>query len=258
MPKTALAHFQHDLSRARAIVAHADPLPRRNPAEDLLRSDLLRSAWMFAVGALDAYFCDAHADLIAATLIAKNRQPSIVLPEFFLEIRLPVRAILEPYERENWRWRMAARRLMERESVLKLSSIQQLFNKFFRRGHRFFLELLPHWIADPESKKRLFGITRRAFTALATPSDRRNAAQDALGQFERRYGVILQRRHDCIHNCDRPRISPQPLAAAGEVTKVVQDVEFLVTRCNDHINTEFREFLLGIGCPPATVSQVGY
>ena len=29
---------------------------------------------MFAVGALDAYFCDAYTDVIAATIISKSRQ----------------------------------------------------------------------------------------------------------------------------------------------------------------------------------------
>ena len=47
----------------------------RHDAEKLLRSDLLRSAWMFAVGALDAYFCDAYTDIIAATASSKSRQP---------------------------------------------------------------------------------------------------------------------------------------------------------------------------------------
>ena len=60
MLTTALNQFNQDVARARAIVAHADPLPRTNAAEQMLRSDLLRSAWMFAVGAMDAYFCDAY------------------------------------------------------------------------------------------------------------------------------------------------------------------------------------------------------
>jgi hypothetical protein len=69
MPGTALSHFNDDVRRARAIVAHADPLPQATEAERLLRSDLFRSAWMFAVGALDAYFCDAYTDVVAASII---------------------------------------------------------------------------------------------------------------------------------------------------------------------------------------------
>ena len=70
MPRTALGHFREDIARARAIVTHARPLPTGTQAEQMLRGDLLRSARMFAVGALDAYFCDAYTDLVAATIIS--------------------------------------------------------------------------------------------------------------------------------------------------------------------------------------------
>lgn len=258
MPATALNHFNQDVARARAIVTHADPLPRTTAAEQLLRSDLLRSAWMFAVGAIDAYFCDAYTDIVAATVISKSRHPAANLPDFFYDIRFPVRAILEPYaNNENWRWRMAARKMMQRENVLSLSAIQTLFNKFFRKGHRFFRDLMADWIVHPDAKKRLFGITRVAFAAL--PANQRGPAiEDAQAQMEERYRDLFQRRHDCIHNCDRPRVSPQPLHLGGTVLKVIQDAEFLVRRCDEHITAEFREFLLGTGCPAAIVAQAGY
>src|SRR5271155_1606365 len=128
MPRTALVHFGEDVERARAIAAHADPLPQTTDAERLLRSDLLRSAWMFAVGAMDAYYCDAYTDIVAATASSKSRQPAITLPEWVYEIKFPIRAILEEYENTNWRWRIAARRMMERENVIKLSTVQTLFN----------------------------------------------------------------------------------------------------------------------------------
>lgn len=113
MPVTALNHLRQDIGRAKAIVDHADALPTSTAAQQLLRSDLLRIGWMFAVGALDAYFCDAYTDVVAATIISKSRQPSMALPDFFYEVKFPVRAILEPYtHNENWRWRMAARKMM--------------------------------------------------------------------------------------------------------------------------------------------------
>jgi hypothetical protein len=224
----------------------------------MLRSDVLRSAWMFAVGALDAYFCDAYTDVVAATVISKSRQPAISLPEFFHDIRFPVRAILEPYANNfNWRWRMAARKMMERENVLSLDTIRKLFNKFLRSDRRFFRNLLADWIVHADAKKRVFGITQSAFTSLAADV-RGQAIEDAQEQMEERYRDLFQRRHDCIHNCDRPKVAPQPLAKGGTVLKVIQDVEFLVRRCDDHINAEFREFLTGIGCSPATIAQAGY
>ena len=157
MPATALRHFDEDLSRARSLIAHAGTLPRTNPREELLRSDVLRSAWMFSVGAMDAYFSDAYTDVVAAAIISKSRQPAMVLPDFFYEIRFPVRAVLETYAaNENWRWRMAARRMMDRENVWSLSTVQGLFNKFFRSGHRFFGDLLDAWILHSEATKRLW------------------------------------------------------------------------------------------------------
>jgi hypothetical protein len=258
LPATALSHFQQDIARARAIVAHADPLAAGTAAQQLLRSDLFRSAWMFAVGALDAYFCDAYTDIVAAAIISKSRHNALSLPAFFYEIRFPVRAVIEPYTNNvNWRWRMAARKMMERENVLSLGTIQGLFNKFFHKGRRFFGDLTPDWIVHPDARRRVFGVTAARYNAM-TPAQKSTAAKDALDRMEDRFAAIFQRRHDCIHNCDRPRVSPQPLRVADVVSRVIEDVEFLVRRCDEHINSEFRQFLLGNGCPAAVVAQAGY
>ncbi len=257
MPATALLHFEEDVARARAIVALADPLPHGNDAEQLVRSDLLRSAWMFAVGALDAYYCDAYTDLVAATASSKSRQPGVTLPEWVYEIRVPIRAILEEYDNPNWRWRMAARKMMERENVIKFAAIQTLFNKFFRRGRKFFRDLLDAWISRPDARIRLFGLTRVDYLAM-NEADKHVARETANDQLEDRFRAIFQRRHDCIHNCDRPRMSPQPLDKGGTVLKVIQDVEYLVRRSDEHITTEFRQFLVDVGCSSATIAQAGY
>lgn len=257
MPATAFRHFRDNIARARAIVAHADALARGTSAEKLLRSDLLRSAWMFAVGALDAYFCDAYTDIIAATASSKSRQPTITLPQWLYEVKFPLRAILEVYDKENWRWRMAARKMMERENVISLPTIQTLFNKFFQKGHRFFRDQLDAWMSHPDAKIRLFGTSRADYLAMS-PQQQHAAREAAIHKFEERFRTIFQRRHDCIHNCDRPRISPQPLERSGTVLKVVQDVEFLVNRCDEHIHAEFRKFLLGVGCSAVTIAQAGY
>lgn len=151
MPTTALQHFLQDIARAGAIVAHADRLPIATPTQQLLRSDLLRSGWMFAVGALDAYFCDAYTDVVAATITSKSRQNSITLPAWLYEIKFPIAAIVEEYTYSNWRWRMA-----------------------------------------------------------------------------------------------------------GTVVKVIQDVEFFVKRCDEHIDAEFRQFMQDAGCSSATIAAAGY
>jgi hypothetical protein len=75
---------------------------------------------------------------------------------------------------------------------------------------------------------------------------------------DERFRDIFQRRHDCIHNCDRPKVRPQPLAVPDLVSQVIEDIEFLVCRCDEHINSGFRQFLLDRGCTPAIIRQVGY
>ena len=263
MPQTALRHFQEDIKRARALVSHATGLPYSSDAERLLRDDVLRSGWMFAVGALDAYFCDAYTDLVATTINAQQRQstPPVTLPDFFLNIRVPVRAVLQHYSANtNWRWRMAARKLMERENVLSLKTIQDLFNKFLPSRKHCFQDLLPSWIQSPTAKKRLFGVTAKQFLALpAHPTQAREAATKSARQvLERRFHKIFQRRHDCIHSCDRPRVSPQLIGSHGTALKVIEDVEFVVTKCDSHLASEFRQFLVQIGCTNATITSVGY
>jgi hypothetical protein len=210
-----------------------------------------------AVGALDAYYCDAYTDVVAATASSKSRQPAMTLPEWVYEIEFPIRAILEDYDNTNWRWRMAARKMMERENVISLSAIQTLFNKFFRKDKRFFRDLLGVWISRPDATIRLFGVSSSDYLAMKGTAQHK-ARENASDQFEDRFRAIFQRRHDCIHNCDRPRMSPQPLDKGGTVLKVIQDIEFLVHRSDEHINAEFRAFLRSAGSSPATIAQAGY
>lgn len=206
---------------------------------------------------MDAYYCDAYTDLVAATASSKSRQSDIKLPEWLYEIKIPIRAVLEKYDYANWRWRMAARKMMERENVINLAAIQSLFNKFCRKGHRFFRELLDSWMSRPDARIRLFGVLRVDYVAMSD-ADKHTAREKAIHQFEERFYAIFQRRHDCIHNCDRPRMSPQPLGKGGTVLKVIQDIEYLVDRSDEHITIEFREFLTSVGCSAWTRSQAGY
>ena len=62
---------------------------------------------MMAVGASDAYFCDAYADLIARTLQAKQLQPTVTIPDRLSKLKVPVIAVIRQAE-GGWRWRMAA------------------------------------------------------------------------------------------------------------------------------------------------------
>jgi hypothetical protein len=119
------------------------------------------------------------------------------------------------------------------------------------------------WIVHPHARKRLFGITATDYLAM-NPGDKDAARRSARRQMEKRFfeedspRSNFQRRHDCIHNCDRPRMTPQPLEKASTVVKVIEDVEFLVNRCDEHVAIEFRHFLSANGCPAAIITQANY
>jgi hypothetical protein len=251
---TAKRHFDQDLARARALRLHAAAQP-----EGELRNDIMRSAWMMGVGASDAYFCDAYADLVARTLQARQRQPAIQLPDRLLNLKVPVVSVVRGAATDNWRWRMAARGLIEDQSVLSLESIRKLFNQFCRREHKLFGEQsFDTWVLHPQGRQRLFGTTAAAYRPLADNA-RHNARKAAQERFEERFDAIFQRRHDCIHNCDRPRvaINSQYVSSETYVERVLSDIEFLVTRCHETFLAEFPEFLRTLGFNGVTRNWVG-
>ncbi|ALS66587.1 MULTISPECIES: hypothetical protein [Pandoraea] len=249
MLATAKQHFDEDMQRAADLLIHAATLPASR-----LRDDILRGVWMMAVGACDAYFSDAYADLIARTLRAKDLQPAVNLPDRLNNLKVPAIAVIR--DAGGWRWRMAARELIEDENVLSLNKIKQLFNHFFRKTHKILTQTtIESWILHTQAKTRLFGITKTAYRAL-NATDKAKARGDALDQFENCFEEIFQRRHDCIHNCDRPKIALQPItdSVAG---KRVQDITFLVERCHDAFLAEFPEYLRMLGFSGVTRNRVG-
>jgi hypothetical protein len=209
---------------------------------------------MMAVGACDAYFSDAYGDLISRTLRAKDLQASVVIEGPLKNLRIPVIAVLRQ-ARGGWRWRMAARELVEKENVLSLEKIRDLFNQFFRPGHKLLNpDTIGDWIVNPAARSRFFGLTAAQFRALRG-TQKNAAAKKALQHFDLHFRVIFQRRNDCIHNCDRPKVAIQGIRLS-EVDKRIEDVEFLVSRCHDSFIREFPIYLIAIGCNPATRNQV--
>ncbi|MDR3638885.1 MAG: hypothetical protein P4L84_34085 [Isosphaeraceae bacterium] len=259
MPTTPKAHFDEDIARALSIVNVADGLPAANDAERLVRDDVLRSAWMFAVGAMDAYFCDAYVAVLARTLRGKQLQPNINLPAFIRSIKIPIGSILASYTRRpNWRWRMAARQMLAKDNVLALDKVKKLFNPFFRDNQKLFGNVIDPWIALPGATAHLFGTTSAAYAAVAAGKPKKDARKTALKAMTRRLGKLIQRRHDCIHNCDRPKNAPRPVGNPGSVRNVIRDIRFSVSNCDAHIDTEFGLFLDRIGCNAATKNALGY
>ena len=201
------------MARAKAIVAHAGPLPRANDTEQLLRSDLLRAGWIFAVAALDGYFCDAYTDLIAGTISSKSRQPEIILPECFYEIKVShprgPRRIREP------QLAMADGRPQDDGAPKRHQSLDDstLFNKFFREDQEFFDGLLDAWMSRSNAKIRMFGVLGLEYTAMTPPNKGkaqagaravRGAVRDHLQALSRLYSQ-LRPTADCAPAAGRGR-----------------------------------------------------
>ena len=251
MPTTAFRHFKQDIGRAQALLGASSSVASS------VNDDVLRSAWMLAVGAVDAYFCDAYADLIATCLIAKERQRGVRLPSSVGAIGLPVEVYFSSHaKRQNWRWRMAARRVIERDNVLSIQKMQDLINPFLRIKHRLFSDVLNDWMKDRDATARCFGTSGRTYIHLS-PSQRKKCREAAGKKLKKRFGEIFQRRHDCIHNCDRPKFALQAIRF-GSARNVIFDIRFIVRKTEVHLVDEYPKFLRSLGCSQTTINNVGY
>jgi hypothetical protein len=210
---------------------------------------------MMAVGACDAFFSDAYADLLSRTLQAKELQPAVAIPDRVSNLRIPVIAVIRE-TKGGWRWRMAARELIEAENVLSIEKIKSLFNQFFAISRKLITaETIESWIVHPTAKQRMFGISRAAYRALL-PARRSVAKTEAVRRLEELFTETFQRRHDCIHNCDRPKMAVQNISDTF-VQKRIEDIRFLVERCMEELRREFPLYLRRLGFSGVTRNRVG-
>jgi len=253
--QTAKSYFDEDIQRARDILAHARVLP-----DGQIKEDVLRGSWMFAVGSLDAYFCDAYGDLLARTFRAKRNQTAVELPSKLKTLKISTLVVLDNQLNDAWLWRNIARDLIEKDNVLSINKIKELFNVFFRKGHKLFTSdgtPLDRWISLQQSKHRIFGFTRTQYRA-ANGTAKHKLKENALEHLENRFNKIFQRRHDCIHNCDRPKTAIQRKNVSPTyIHDVISDIEYIVNRCHEEFLTEFRIFLRELGFNAVTRNSVG-
>ncbi len=150
---------------------------------------------------------------------------------------------------------MVARELIEDENVLSLRKIKRLFNHFYRENRGIIDDgSIGDWILHSQAKTRLFGITQTNFRAL-TGSAQNRARKVALGKFNDHFEAVFQRRHDCIHNCDRPKVSLQKITDVT-VKKRIQDIAFLVGRCHESLVVEYPLYLSEHGFNSVTRNRV--
>lgn len=256
MLTTPLKHFNEDIERAKALKNFANGL-----ANNELKRDIFRASWMTAVGAFDAYYCDAYGDLLSRTFRAKKAQSGVSLPNKLNSITVPIPVVLANDLSGGWAWRMIARDLIEKDNVLSINKVKNLFNVFFRNGHKLFTDdgaPLIRWINKQQNAHRLFGFLRSQYRAAGVGTPKAAMRKAALEKLKERLGMILQRRHDCIHNCDRPKSAiTRKHMTYRYVTSVILDLEYVVNCCHEDFLTEFPVFLTDLGFSSVTRNSVG-
>lgn len=223
----ARTHFDEDILRAGAVLATAE----LNGLSESVRSDLRRNAVAAAVGALDAYLCDAYVDLLAGALV-RARTNASSLPSAYRKELLPAGPLLAAYnQRPNWGLRMAARLRMEKDNMLQIGRVPDMFNPALPNGQKLWNDLMPQYFAL--NRKRLTHYTAAEF-ATVPAQQKDKALRKARGTLTERIGIIIQRRHDIVHNCDRPRQAVTSLTQAA-ATKMIRDVRDPIEILDSHL-----------------------
>lgn len=225
---TPRKHFGEDIARVDALLGLA-----QQTAAEPLRSDVARYAVAGAVGAMDAYLCDAYVGLLVAVIQGFTAGTVGSLPAPLHKETLPVGPLLARRypARANWALRMAARGRMEKENMLQVGKVKDTFNPFLPAGHKLWLDLIDEY-ADL-GRKRLTKWRTADFAAVSGKNllARRREAATALVA---RIGAIVQRRHDIVHNADRPKVAPQPITW-GQARAMVRDVDDFVIVLDKHV-----------------------
>jgi hypothetical protein len=229
MPHTARRHFDDDITRAWAM----HDLARETVEQDTpLADDVGRVSVAFGVGALDAYLCDAFVDTLARCLKSCRRnahQP----PAGYALLELPIGPLMADYPtRSNWGLRMAARALMEKDNLLQLGRLKDLFNPALPQGQKLWVDLAPSF-ADL-NRKRLSGFRKDEYAGLSGQEKSRGPNR-VSAHVLRRMGEIVQRRHDIVHNCDRPKSAKQWLSL-GQAKAMLVDVHDFVKVLDAHLD----------------------
>jgi hypothetical protein len=229
LPETARTHFNDDLARAWTLHAEAESL---KPSKPDVAHDLARCAVAFGVGGLDAYLCDAVVDSLARTM-KDCRKKGKALPAGYGNLSLPLGPLLKDYpSRQNWALRMSAREYMKKDNLLQVGRLKDLLNPALTKGHKLWVEMIEDYIAL--DRKRLTGVDKTGFASLQS-NKKNEARKEAQGVLLNRIGEVIKRRHDIVHNCDRPKTAPQVLTLPA-AKKMLADAESFGKVLDDHLD----------------------
>lgn len=233
MPTTHRNYFDEDIARAKAILQTSEDLKQNGMATRQYR-DVRLSAIALAVGAMDAYFCDAYVDCLTSVLRAYAQDNwHGDLPAAYAKRQLPAGEVLDTSRphRPLWAVRMAVRGVMERDNMLTISKIDEYFNGILPGSRKLWLSFIPKLISY--NFKRLTQYREADILDLDGKSLTK-AKKKAIHVFKTRIGQTIQIRHDWIHNCGRPKQAIKDLTY-GQAQARTRDIEIFVTEFDDHI-----------------------
>lgn len=229
MPSTARRHFDDDIYRAWAIHDLAQATAATNTP---LADDVGRASVALGVGALDAYLCDAFADTLARCLKSCRRN-SHKPPAGYAKLELPIGPLMGDYPvRENWGLRMATRALMEKDNLLQLGRLKDLLNPALPSNYKLWTSLSQDFV--DLDRKRLTGFRKSSYAALSG-KERGEGPKKVQTAVLRRMGEIVQRRHDIVHDCDRPKTAKQRLTLP-QAKKMLADIHDFVKILDGHLD----------------------
>lgn len=224
---TPRRHFDDDVRRAEGLLSLGEA------TGGAVGDDALRQAVAMAVGAMDAYLCDAYVDILVHTVRAVRDGSVPRLVGSFADESLPLGPLLGTAysHRPDWALRMAARQRMEKDNMLQVSRIKEMFNPALPAGEKLWHDLIPEYAKL--GRKRMTTWTWAEIDG-ESGDEREKRTKKAISTLLSRIGGIVQRRHDVVHNCDRPKVAVQTLTA-GQARAMVKDVAEFVTVLDDHI-----------------------
>jgi hypothetical protein len=187
-----------------------------------------------AVGALDAYFCDAYADCLASVFQAFHRKDKRLLdgvPKKYLATKLPAEALLtRTYTRRPlWAVRMAAREHVKKMNMLDVEELSSFLNPNLPEGEQLWASVMRQIIKD--TSKDFTGTTP---TDAASISDKQ--LNSAIGSMKHGLKWMIQLRHDWAHNCGRPKYAIVPYYSTDLKTRrPIEWIRSVVTTVDDHL-----------------------
>lgn len=236
--KTPRKHLEEDLRRVEALRAQARTLERSGASADLVR-DVRLSAVALAVGAMDAYLCDLYADCLASVLQAyRAGRWTGNLPHHFAKRELPAGEVLDTSRKTRplWAIRMAARSVVERDNLLRISRLEEMLNGVLPSGQKLW-----HGFIDTLAGHNYKRFTKHTAKDLARLSGKKlaDARAEAIKTFKGRLAATIQLRHDWIHNCGRPKEAIQALTD-GEAAVRILEIRLFTRGLDDHMATHRR------------------